>query len=207
MGTKVPASQHLEALVLAAGRGARFGGGKLLATYRDGLVIEGAVAAAFAAPVSRVTLTVGCDGSAVAAAAQAYAERTGQSERLQVVEAADWADGMAASLKRGIAALAPETRGVFVFLGDMPRIPATISQGLAEALECGAAAAIPTFQGRRGHPVLLGVELFSAIASLSGDQGARPIIEGLGARLVEVEADDDGVLFDIDAPQDLTRGR
>jgi len=192
--------------VLAAGRGSRFGGGKLLAPWRGGLVLEGALAAAFAAPVRRATLVVGCDGPAVADAARAYAKRTSQAGRLQVVEANEWAEGMAASLKRGVAALAPETQGAFVFLGDMPRIPVTIPPRLAKALEGGAAAAIPTFSGRRGHPVLLGAELFAAIARLTGDQGAKPVIEALGARLAEVAADDDGVLFDIDAPQDLTRG-
>ena len=191
--------------MLAAGRGSRFGGGKLLAPWRGGLVIDGALAAAFAAPVVRVTLTVGCDGPAVAAAARAYAERTGQSDRLKTVDAEDWADGMAASLKRGVAALSPETRGVFVFLGDMPRIPVSVPLRLAEALEGAVVAAIPTFQGQRGHPVLLGAGLFASIAGLSGDEGARPIIKRLGARLAEVETDDDGVLFDIDAPQDLTR--
>ena len=192
--------------MLAAGRGARFGGGKLLAPYRGGLVLEGALAAAFTAPVWRVTLVVGGDGPMVAAAALAFAELAGQSARLQVVEAADWAEGMAASLKRGIAALAPETDGAFVFLGDMPRLPPTIASRLAEALQAGAAAAIPTFSGRRGHPVLLGAGLFPAIASLSGDQGAKPLLDGLGPRLAEIVADDDGVLFDVDAPEDLTRG-
>jgi len=205
LGTKVPASQHLEALVLAAGRGSRFGGGKLLALWRDGLVIEGALAAAFAAPVWRVTLVVGCDAPAVSEAARGFAERAGQAERLRVVEAADWADGMAASLKRGVAALGSDAGGAFVFLGDMPRIPGSILPRLADALVRGAAA-IPTFGGRRGHPVLLGAELFPAIAGLSGDQGAKPVIEGIGPRLIEVETEDDGVLFDIDAPQDLTPG-
>ena len=192
--------------MLAAGRGSRFGGGKLLAPWRGGLVVEGALATAFGAPVTRVTLTVGCDGAAVAAAARAYAERTGQTSRLRVVEADDWADGMAASLKRGVAALAPGTRGAFVFLGDMPRVPASITLRLAEALDGAVAAAIPMFMGQRGHPVLLGAELFPAVGGLSGDEGARPILKRLGARLAEVEADDDGVLFDIDAPEDLTRG-
>ena len=192
--------------MLAAGRGSRFGGGKLLAPYRGGLVLEGALAAALAAPVMRVTLTVGCDGPAVTAAAKAYAERSGQADRLRVVGADDWADGMAASLKRGVAALAPETQGAFIFLGDMPRIPASIAPRLAEALGGPVAAAIPMFDGRRGHPVLLGAELFPAIAGLSGDEGARPIIKRLGQPQAEVEADDDGVLFDVDAPEDLTRG-
>ena len=68
--------------MLAAGRGARFGGGKLLAPWRGGLVLEGALAAASAAPVARVTLVVGCDGPAVTAAALAYAERAKSASSL-----------------------------------------------------------------------------------------------------------------------------
>ena len=209
MSTKVPESpvspRRLHALVLGAGRGSRFGGGKLLAPYRSGLVIEGALAAAFAAPVEAVTLTVGCDGAAVAAAARVFAARVGETGRLRIVEVPDWADGMSASLRRGVAALPDEAEGVFVFLGDMPRVSAKVTAALAEALRGDVVATVPSFGGRQGHPALLGKALFGEIGGLTGDRGARGLLDAHAARVVEVDSPDDGVLFDIDAPADLTR--
>jgi len=192
--------------VLGAGRGSRFGGGKLLAAYREGLVIESALAAAFAAPVETVLLTVGCDGPAVAEAARVFASRTGQTARLRIVETPDWAEGMSASLRRGVSALPAGSRGVFVFLGDMPRVPAGLADDLAAALRGDAVAAVPAFEGRPGHPALIGAALFPEIGRLSGDRGARGVLDAYPGRVIQVETGDDGVLFDIDAPGDLTRG-
>jgi molybdenum cofactor cytidylyltransferase len=90
-----------------------------------------------------------------------------------------------------------------VFLGDMPRVPLRVLAPLAEALAAGAPAAAPIFQGRRGNPVLLGRELFPDLLKLTGDAGARSVLQGLGERLALVEAPDDGVLFDVDERGDL----
>jgi molybdenum cofactor cytidylyltransferase len=191
-----------EAVILAAGAGSRFGGGKLLAPWRGGVLLDGALAAAFAAPVRSVTVVTGAQADQVAAAARAFADHAGQAARLRLVHAADHAEGMAASLRAGIAALAPDTGAAFIFLGDMPAIPHAILPRLAEAL-AGADAAAPVFDGRRGHPALIGAALFPALSTLKGDEGARKVLAGLGERLALVEAPDDGVLLDIDRPGDL----
>jgi molybdenum cofactor cytidylyltransferase len=196
-------TQAFEALVLAAGRGARFGGGKLTAPWNGGALLDGALAAAFAAPARAVTLVTGAQAGAVAAAARAFAARAGVSGRLTIAHAADFAEGMGASLRAGAAALPADAGGVFVFLGDMPRVPAAVLQPLADAVSAGAPAAAPQFAGRRGNPVLLGAALIPALRALTGDQGAREILRGLGERLALVEAPDDGVLFDVDRPGDL----
>lgn len=191
-----------EAIVLAAGSGARFGGGKLLAPFGDGVLLDGALAAAFAAPVSRVILVTGARGEAVEAAARAYAQRAGE-DRLLIVHAEDHAEGMGASLRRAAGELSPGCAGVFVFLGDMPRVPAAVLGRLAAAVRAGAPAAAPVFQGQRGHPALIGAALLPQLVTLHGDAGARAILKNLGPRLALVEAADDGVLFDVDTPGDL----
>jgi molybdenum cofactor cytidylyltransferase len=122
---------------------------------------------------------------------------------VRIVHAADHAEGMGASLRTGIAGLADDTAGAFVFLGDMPRVPHAVLAPLARALFAGAPAAAPVFQGRRGNPVLLGRALFPDLLALTGDTGARAVLQMLGDRLALVEAPDDGVLFDVDAPGDL----
>jgi molybdenum cofactor cytidylyltransferase len=190
------ATGALEAVVLAAGAGRRFGGAKLFAPWGQGRLIDGAIAAALAAPVRTVFVVTGADPQ-VAAGLQ------GQP-RLRMVYAAGHAEGVAASLRAGIAVLPADAVGAFVFLGDMPRVPHAVAPALAQALAAGALAAAPVFQGRRGHPVLFARALFSQLLALSGDEGARSVLDRLGDRLALVQAPDDGVLFDVDIPGDLS---
>lgn len=190
-----------EAIVLAAGAGSRFGGGKLLAPYGRGVLLDAALAAALSAPVRRVIVVTGADAARVAQSARDFA-----GDAVTLVHAPDHAEGMGASLRRGAAALSSDCAGVFVFLGDMPRVPAAILPALAAAVEGGAPAAAPVFRSQRGHPALLGAGLIPGLAQLEGDAGARAILKDLGERLVLVEAPDDGVLFDVDQRSDLPSG-
>jgi len=191
----------LEAVVLAAGAARRFGGGKLTTPYGGGVLLDGALAAAFAAPVRSVTVVTGTDAGTVEAAARAFAERSGAVGRLRIVHAPDHAEGMAASLRAGIASLPPDAAGAFVFLGDMPRVPVAVLGDLAARLAAGDLCAAPMFDGRRGHPTLFACALFPDLLALTGDQGARKVLERVGPALVE--APDAGVLFDVDEVADL----
>ncbi|WP_411287908.1 NTP transferase domain-containing protein [Phenylobacterium sp.] len=186
-----------EAVVLAAGAGVRFGGGKLLAPWRGGLLIEAALATAFTAPVRGVTVVTGADAEALAAAARAF------DPRVRIVHAASHAEGMGASLRCAIASLPEDAQAVFVFLGDMPRVPIAVLEPLAQAVRAGAPAAAPLFAGRRGNPVVLARDLFPDLLALTGDAGARGVLQSLGPALALVEAPDDGVLFDVDQRRDL----
>ncbi|HUZ14430.1 MAG TPA: NTP transferase domain-containing protein [Caulobacteraceae bacterium] len=192
----------LEAIVLAGGAGARFGGAKLTHPWRGGVLIDGALGAAFAAPARHVTVVTGADAG-VEAAARRFAAICGQAKRLRLVHCPDHARGMGATLRAGVASLPAGAAGAYVFLGDMPLVPASVAPALAAALARGAAAAAPSHRGRRGHPVLFGAELFEALGALAGDQGARQMLERLRARLALVAVDDPGVLVDIDRPADL----
>jgi molybdenum cofactor cytidylyltransferase len=201
--TAAPLQGKAYALVLAGGAGSRFGGGKLLAAWRGGVLLDGALAAAFAAPVAGVTLVTGADADRVAAAARALAARSGQGDRLTVVHAADHAEGMAATLRAGVAALPQNASAAVVFLGDMPLIPAGVSALLIDALAAGAPAAVPVFEGRRGNPAAFGRALFPQVADLRGDEGARRILIGLGDQLACIPIDDPGVVLDVDRAADL----
>jgi molybdenum cofactor cytidylyltransferase len=190
------------AIVLAAGAGRRFGGGKLTTPWRGGRLIDGALAAAFAAPVREVVVVTGAD-AAVGPATRAWADRAGVENRLRLVAAPDHAEGMGASLRAGMAALSEDCAGVFVFLGDMPNIPLALASRLIKALGEGARAAAPRYRGRRGHPVLFASSLFPALTAAKGDEGARAALLGLEASLALIDTEDFGVLLDVDSPEDL----
>ena len=183
------------AILLAAGQSVRFGGGKLRALWRGRPLILWAAEAALAAPVSEVVVVWGGDPLIL--------DLLPQDPRLRIVECKDHGLGMGASLSAGLQALDPASIATFVFLGDMPQVPVALTGALAQAVAGGAAAAAPSFNGKRGHPVLLSSSLFSALSTLRGDQGAGPVLARLGADLSLIPAPDDGCLFDIDRPEDL----
>ena len=185
------------AVVLAAGAGTRFGGGKLRAGWRGKPLIRWAVEAACASPAGSVAVVTGADPEVGAAA------RCDCGSPLMVIGAMDWAQGLSASLRAGFSSAPIGARGVFVYLGDMPRIPHDMGRRLSAALTGGAKAAAPVCGGRRGHPVLVGRELADQVAVISGDVGLNALLDALGPALALVETDDDGVLFDVDTPDQL----
>ena len=191
--------------MLAAGAGRRFGGAKLTTPWRGGVLLDGALGAAFAAPVWRVTVVSGADPQ-VPIAAQAWAAARGFEPRLRLIHAQAHEEGISASLRAGVGALAPDCQGVFIFLGDMPLVPKFLALQLARALAAGALAAAPSFRGRRGHPVLFSRALFHALGDSVGDEGARSALAGIGQGLSLIEVEDPGVLTDVDRASDLPCG-
>lgn len=192
---------RLHAIVLAAGAGSRFGGGKLLAPFRGRPLIAHALDAALAAPVEQRLIMTPQTDAALQEAVRRWSESVSLAWRLHVI-AGDFSEGMAATLRRALGHLPPDADGAFVFLGDMPRIPHAMLSRLAEAFE-GHSAAAPVHQGRRGHPVLLRAALFPELLTLTGDEGARAVLDRLGPALALVPTDDPGVLFDVDTPEHL----
>jgi molybdenum cofactor cytidylyltransferase len=195
-------STRLEAIVLAAGAGRRFGGRKLTAHFEGRPLIAGALDAAFAAPARGVFLATDGDPD-LAAIAKDHARTQGREDDLRVIVVPEAAEGMGASLRTAVAALPGDADGVFVFLGDMPCVPPEIPHALALALGGDFGLAAPRVGDRRGHPVLFGRAHFEALRALSGDTGAQQIVGGAGARLALIDTLDAGVLFDVDRPQDL----
>lgn len=187
----------LDAIVLAAGSGKRFGGGKLTSSWGEGLLLDAALAAAFASPARTVSVVWGADGRVLEAASR-WASRNGQASRLRMVHARDHVEGMAASMRAGVEGLPRDCAGAFLFLGDMPKVPHDLPAKLALALAAGAWAATPVCGDRRGHPVLFGVKLFAVLKTQTGDRGASKLLDALGEDLALVPVDDPGVLFDVD---------
>ena len=109
-------------------------------------------------------------------------------------------DGMAASLVCGVQQTA-DAAGWVIALADMPYLQATTIQALASALRQGADIAVPTYQGRRGNPVGFSRRHLPQLLALSGDQGARSLLQAFP--VVEVAVDDPGIHQDIDIVADI----
>ncbi len=175
------------AILLAAGHARRFGGDKLSARFRGAPLLSHALAAARAAAVERVILV----GRGPVEGIEATPPVT------QVTIASD---GLAQSLAAGLAA-AGDVAGAFVFLGDMPLVPHAMAARLADALGDGFAA-LPRYDRRPGHPVLLARRAFATIMALRGDEGAGRLLRER-ADVVWLDTSDAGVVLDVDRLEDL----
>lgn len=186
------------ALVLAAGAGRRFGGNKLSALWRGELLVLAALRTALAARVERVTIVTGADAAALEPVLWTIGD-----PRLRRVVARDWNDGLAASLRAGIASLPGDAQAAVIFLGDMPLIPEGLADQLLDAVAAGAPAARVRSPKGPAHPVAFTAAAFPDLLALDGDRGARSVIDGLGDAVASVESDAFGVVFDVDRPSDL----
>jgi len=111
--------------------------------------------------------------------------------------------GMGDSIAAGVAVRASAS-GWLVLPGDMPLVRPASLRAVAAALD-QQPIAFAQHRGRRGHPVGFGAELFSELAVLKGEEGARRLLARYPTAAVEL--DDDGVLFDIDTVDDLALAR
>ena len=116
-----------------------------------------------------------------------------------------FADGLSTSLKAGLAALPSGVDGALICLGDMPQVSAEMIDRLIAAFDPDRSALIvvPTFEGKRGNPVLWSRRFFHELGALEGDVGARHLIGQFPDAVVEVPVTGQGAFFDIDTPEAL----
>ena len=124
---------------------------------------------------------------------------------VRVVPAPDYADGLSASLRAGIAAVPPEAAAAIVCLGDMPLVTGRMIDRLLEAYDPdeGRLIVLPTFRGKQGNPMLWDRRFFPEILRITGDSGARFLLGQHLENVAEVEMSDDGVLRDFDTAESL----
>jgi molybdenum cofactor cytidylyltransferase len=181
-------------ILLAAGRGTRFGSHKLLHLLPDGTPIVVAALRNLAQGVDEVIAVVRPDDAALM--------RLLAREHARVLPCPNAALGMGASLACGVRA-APNADAWLIALADMPYVPVDAISALSTQLKGGAAIVAPSYQDQRGHPVGFNRVFYPELMALSGDHGARNIIELHADQLRIVEVADPGILRDIDTPNDL----
>jgi molybdenum cofactor cytidylyltransferase len=183
------------ALVLAAGGSRRFGAQKLLADLAGEPVLARTVEAVRSVGFGEVIIVSGGEQDAVAAALTALPCR--------IVHAPNWAEGMAASIRAGVAALQPASEGLFLFLGDMPLVPVEYCAELAALAEASGYAARPLCGDVPGHPVAFVADAIADLTMLRGDEGAGSLLRGADTRLAYLPTTDVGAMLDVDTPADL----
>ena len=192
----MPEFRGISAILLAAGSGSRFGGGKLLAPYRGRPLIEASLANLAEAPIEETVAVVGDDAGRLRPVCEPYGVR--------VVENPDWRQGQSSSVRAGLLALGPEVRAAVVLLADQPLVGPGAVGRLVAAFEEGAEVAVATYGGRRRNPVLFSRAVWPLLeAELSGDEGARAVLRRHPDLATEVPCDGVGDPADVDTAEDL----
>jgi len=188
----------VSAILLAAGAGSRFGGGKLLAKLNDMPLVEHVLVALEASPVDKTVVVVGADAKRLREVCEPYGFR--------IVENPEWRRGQSTSVRAGLRALGPEARAAVVLLADQPLVGADAVKRLVEAFEGGAKVAVAAYGGEPRNPVLFSREVWPLLeAELSGDEGARPFLRRHQDLVMRVPCDEVGDPVDVDTAEDLRR--
>jgi molybdenum cofactor cytidylyltransferase len=185
------------AILLAAGRGTRFGAEpKLLARIDSKTLVRHAAEAAIQSSADPVIVVTGHRALDVEAELQKLP--------VQFIHNSLFADGLATSLRAGFSALPLETRAAVILLGDMP----FVSAGLIDALVISwrgrgePAALVPTFDGQRGNPVVISRNLQPMIEELTGDAGAGSALRRR-RDVLEWPTEDPAIICDIDTRENI----
>jgi molybdenum cofactor cytidylyltransferase len=189
-------------IVLAGGKSSRMGRPKALLpigstgeTFFDRVtrtLIDGGV--------EEIVVVVGADAEAIRAEAR---PRSG----VRIVDNPDYEQGQLTSLLAGLRAIdAARATAALVTLIDVPLVSAaTVRTLIAVQREHGAPIVRPVSNGRHGHPVIFGRELFAELERADPAQGAKPVVRAHAATMIEVPIEDEGAFTDIDTPEDYER--
>ncbi len=193
------ARQSLPGIILAAGRSRRMGTNKMLLEFRGKPILQHVIDTARASSLAPLILVLGAERGKV----RSMVDTAG----ILVVDNKDYARGYGSSLQAGLDALSNNScSGAMFLLGDQPLVTvATVNSLVVAFLQEPHRWVAPCYQGQRGNPVITPVSWFDRIYSLTGDIGPRAHLKDSAARLKLVHVDDEGVIFDIDAPGDYKR--
>ena len=184
----------ISAIVLAAGKSERMGQPKALLPFRGRTFLENILDAISRSSISQTLVVVGHPRKEI--------EKTIHGPLL--VFNPDYEQGMVTSLQTGIRALPPDSIGAFLFLVDHPVVETETIETMMPSIGPNRIVQ-PTFQGRRGHPVFLGLEVLREILQLPPSQGADVVVRRDAGRIIEVPVGSPGILIDVDTPDEYRK--
>ncbi len=186
-------------IVLAAGLSRRMGQSKVLMKVGGRAIIRYVVESVLAGGVDSVWVVTGPDVEPIEAALSGI--------EVQIAENPAPEEGQAGSVRTGIAALPPSVDAVLIALGDQPLLAPSIIPALLAARRTSPKLIVaPRYRDGQGNPVVFKREIFPELLRLTGDQGARPIIQKEPTRVEWVELDLP-MPPDVDTPDDYEKIR
>ncbi len=194
-------NKQLAAIILAAGRSTRMGKPKMLLPWRDATVLESVVVLTLSTGLDPIIVVTGAFRQEIHQRLSAYA---GQIE--EVYNPAFAQHEMFYSIKVGIMALNNRCDAVMIFLGDQPHVEPAVVEWIVQRFDDqGSAILMPSYEMRRGHPILLRQDLFQSVLSMPDDASLKTFLALHESQIEYVLVDSRAVLEDMDSPADYER--
>lgn len=189
------------AIVLAAGLSSRMGKVKVLLPWGRETVLEAILRRLHMARLDQIVVVTGHEAERIRPIATRFSVTT--------VHNPDYRRGeMLSSLQAGLRALDDRFAGCLVVLGDQPQIQGRVVGDLLTAFAEGRGSIVaPSFQMRRGHPILIGCQHWPALLDLPAGSAPRDVINARAGEIAYVEVSNDSILQDIDTPKDYGSAR
>ena len=185
------------AIILAAGKSLRMGTQKLLLPFANQTVIGHVADQVIKSPIRQVLVVTAEQSEQIAAALK--------GKRLSIVINPDFEGDMLSSIRCGLRAL-PGCEAVMILLGDQPAIRSELIGEMIKIFETASASIIiPTYRGRRGHPILFSSKYCDEVQKRFDNVGLRGLLGAHPEQVHEMKVDDEAVLADMDVPQDYQR--
>lgn len=183
------------AIILAAGESRRMGFPKALLLYRGKTFLQSVLEASVAATLDPVVIVLGPDAPKILRAVDLSAAIVVRNDRPE--------SGQIGSIKQGVSAVVNRpVEAALIWPVDQPHVLVrTVEQLIQTFRESHASIVVPTFSGRRGHPVLFGKATFPELLDAPQHVGARAVTRADPARVTTLPVEDAAVLEDIDTPE------
>ncbi len=187
-------------IVLAAGLSTRFDGNKLLAPLRGKPVIRWTVEAALASRLDRIVIVLGHESERVRAALAGVPS----GDRLETVVNPNYGDGQSGSVIAGLDAVQESCNAAMFLMGDQPLLNSETIDALIAAYDASISdICYPSNDGQRRNPVIFAARYFPAILALTGDVGARALIDANPEAALAVDFPDKAQFKDVDSINDF----
>ena len=171
---------------------------KLLLPFAGSTMIGHIVSRVVHSPVQHTVIVLGRGAASVSAAVREF--------DVAVVTNDDPDGDMLSSIRCGLRALPPECDAILVVLGDQPSVTVDLITRLIDAYAGGQARiVVPTYQGRRGHPILLAAAFREEVLGRHDGVGLLGLLDSHAGDVLEVPVTNDGVVSDVDVPEDYRR--
>lgn len=189
----------LAAVILSGGESRRMGAPKALLPYRGRTFVEHLIEITRHPRVGATRIVVGAHADEIRERLNAPAS--------EIVVNEDWEKGQLSSIQAGVRGLPEgETEGMILCPVDHPIVSAALVARLIEEFDASTKAIVlPTYRGRRGHPLIFRASLYSELLAASAEIGARQVVWAHADDLCEVPTDDEGVVLNINDPATLER--
>ena len=189
----------LAAIILSAGASSRMGRPKALLPYREGTFLEHLIQVTRHARVGLTRVVLGAGAEEI--------RKIAKLDFSMVVVNPNWEQGQLSSICEGVRSLeSVETDGIILCPVDHPLVSARLVSDLIGQFYLNRKSIVaPTFNGRRGHPVIFSSALYGELLAAPTDKGARAVVWAHSADVLEVPTDEEGVVLNINDPDMMRR--